>query len=385
MRVLTTCVAVCVASAAGRALACGAAPEPYLTIDAIDSEAGDATRYRDGVVVVELRAWPVDDAADSSGAATVELIEVETGARVEGTYEAFLGGTKAYFRPRRPLAASTQYRLSVVTNPVPRPEIAGASSMEVTFVSGAELAPELVLSGDLSVSLRVGSVDYQECAVINSCGGGSDCTPRSRSALFADVALPVVDGGISSAGYEAVLAYGANATRTFDGPGEGTRSPHDAALFESLVHRVLREGVPSTVSVELFSEGEPYRPCFALNAWDPAGHAQHTEPLCLSEVDVESLLENAPLTDGGLNEPDHAAGVIADNDSPPEQLGDGGQVGTILDAESDPEHEQEHAPTIRQAGACAASNPSATKHTPATWLFAALGLALAARVRRRRT
>jgi hypothetical protein len=90
--------------------------------------------------------------------------------------------------------------------------------------------------------------------------------------------VPAVTGGVDFDGYRGWLHFTDNQPATFEGAGEGRRAgPGNVSLPHWLE---LSPGVETEVLQEIVEEDQAYAPCFALNVWDPAGHAMQTPPVC---------------------------------------------------------------------------------------------------------
>jgi MYXO-CTERM domain-containing protein len=64
----------------------------------------------------------------------------------------------------------------------------------------------------------------------------------------------------------------------------------------------LHPGVETEVLQEIVEEDQPYAPCFALNVWDPAGHAIQARPVCGPAVKPSERLHALdPATRGGCS------------------------------------------------------------------------------------
>ena len=276
--------------------ACGtsASALPIRTITSID--VGAEPVLLNGVIELEIKTYPGNYDSESSPQLMVEVTKAEDGAVIAG--ELGFGDAHTYWHPSALLEPYTEYTILVVTDTTPRPDLDGEISMTASFTTGKSVAPALALEGSLETSLHIDRVGVTQCEILNDCGARRCDEVGTRNALFVDLKFPAVSGGFEGPGYSSVLLLDENTPDTFHGPGETQNGG-------GIVHYVaVRSDQRGKLSIELFDQGHPYAPCFALNVWDVAGNWISPKPLCLPELDVaEYIAERLPIepvnNDGG--------------------------------------------------------------------------------------
>ena len=306
--------------AALRALACGSSLQPYLSIHSIMPADGGTGFPRDGAILIELDAWDTPQSEYSTVEVTVA--RVDDGAIAAGEVRGWgLGEEHNYlWRPSEPLEANAEYRVDVSVTNEPAADIAAPLTSSTTFTTSDALSPALRLEGELAVALRVGTV--QDCSERNDCGGCVDAK-RDVPALLADVDLPAVTGGFDAYGYEALLFL--------DDDGPHIIEPGKPFGFAVSAQTMFDATVPKRISVQVPALGEPYVPCFAFAAQDSIHGLQNAAPLCLDELDVESMLQ---ASDGGTAGPSTDAPDAGGTQAGPRSIGDADITADAGDAQS---------------------------------------------------
>jgi hypothetical protein len=273
------CLALGVGAIAPRsARACGQTPTPYVTlVDGLPT--ARAHLPRDGAVVVRGKLWGpsggpflfadvrlLDEAGNPIPAKSVEWYSSQP-ALALGWSSPVPAGSKITVEASVPAGAEKPVGAE------------GPQTTKYVVEVGSELAPPLVLAAPLRVSLEAFDADRFKCEGL--CGGGSCAKVGTARALRARITVPAATGGVDFDGYRGWLRFTDDHPASFAGPGEGTR----AAGNINLMHWInIRPGVATEIVQEVFDEERPYAPCFALNLWDPAGHAVQAEPICLPSI-----------------------------------------------------------------------------------------------------
>lgn len=264
---------------ASDALACGAALRPYYTIRSIAPTDGSVDVPRDAAIVIVLDTWDTGQ-DEQGGIASVSVTRISSGEVMAGSFQGWgrAEDDKYVWRPDAPLAPQEQYRVDVVSMQPARAEITGPSTMSATFTTSDDLAPPVVLEGELHATLHVGTTST--CSSRNSCGG---CIPSSEvevPALYADVELPRVTGGLGDHGYGAWLLL-TDSPRAV-APGD----PHGEVLGQV---DLFEPALPERATIRIPGQSGAFVPCLSFTVFDAALH-YGTGSLCLDEVDVEALL-----------------------------------------------------------------------------------------------
>jgi hypothetical protein len=272
------------------ALACSATGTLYWTIDAIVLGSDSSAFARNGAILVRLTLAAVTGGRDTFEP-KVKVIQMSDGREADGSLNIGADHLTMTWVPKSPLMAATEYRVDVSTTSNPLPEIPGPTSLSMMFKTSNELAPELSLSGELSVRLRRGTAPAEYC---NPCGASGCAGTREHPAVYADVELPVVTKGFESYGYEAWLWLSDRQPRTFHGPGEGVRAGEEMVSLGT--HLTLLPGERRTIAVEIPDERMPWDGCFAFNVWDPVGNWKSAAALCLSADALAAVTADAGMT-----------------------------------------------------------------------------------------
>ena len=278
-RLVVAAASVAVWLAPSVAKACGALPTPYVTLaDALPSVR--AAVPRDGAVVIKGMLW--GPGGGPFAFADVRLFDA-AGYPVPAEPVIWYSDqpSLAYRWLVPPPPGSTITVEAVVPQGAARP--AGANGPLTTRFSvetGDGFAPPLALAGPLRVRLEPFDADVTKCDGHAGCSPGPPCKKvGSRRALRAVIVVPAPTGGVDFDGYRGWLRFTDDQAATFEGAGEGRRGgPGNVNLMHWLD---VRPGVETEVVQEIFDEEAPYAPCFALNLWDPAGHAIQADPVCL--------------------------------------------------------------------------------------------------------
>jgi len=272
---------------ADSARACSAQPQPNLTIESVAPADGAQSFPRNGAIQIRLKVWPVDLNVEESdhSVLTIRVSRVADGVEPPGTLDTFhrFWGI-ATWSPSEALLANEQYRIEVSTTAQPRADIEGATSSITTFTTSDAFSPELVLEGALRASFRVGVAPLLECGPCGMC-----TEVGKRPALFADVEMPTVSGGFDAYGYSAWLTLNDAAARVFDGPGEGD-SPRASTVVDLMTQLTPQPGTSNKATMEVPVEDNPYDACFGFNVWDPIGHSQSAQSICLSAAQLDAAL-----------------------------------------------------------------------------------------------
>jgi MYXO-CTERM domain-containing protein len=299
------------------ARACGAQPEPNLTIESVAPADGARGFPRNGAIQIQLKLSPVDlnvEEPDHS-VLTIRVSRVADGVESPGTLDTFLKSWGIVtWSPNEALLANEQYRIEVSTTPQPRADIEGATSSITTFTTSDAFSPELVLEGALRASFRVGVAPLHECGPCGTC-----TEVGKRPALFADVEMPTVSGGFDAYGYSAWLTLNDAAARMFDGPGEG--KPRRASMVVDLMTQLTPQpGTSNKATIEVPVEDSPYDACFGFNVWDPIGHSQSAQSICVRAAQLDSALDRRDAgTETAKDDPTSSdAGKLAADAGTPE-------------------------------------------------------------------
>jgi hypothetical protein len=289
------------------ATACGPTPTPYVTL----VEVLPATRTgvaRDGAVVVRGKLW-----GPSGGPfpfAQVRLLD-EAGAEIPAVQVSWYSGTDSLaFRPAVALAAGTRFSVEAVVpeGPVRPPGAEGPLSLRLNFETGDALAAPLRLAGPLRVTLEPFEVPAVTCQEpLQGCAAMAGCWKQpARRAVRARIVVPAAEGGVDFDGYRGWLRFTDHLPAEFDREGEGRRGgPGDVNLMHWIS---VRPGEEAVILQEIVEESAPYAPCFALNLWDPAGHAVQAAPVCLPPVDLSQPLPGEQMAGGCSFVPEGRAG-----------------------------------------------------------------------------
>jgi hypothetical protein len=267
--------------------ACGAIPTPYVTLGDALPTAG--TRLpRDGAVIIRARLW-----ADAGGPFHfADLRLLDQGGQVIPAVEVpwYSEPPSLALHPAAPLPAGTALTLAA-TVPGDAPMPAGAEGPQqttVAFAIGDDLAPALALAGPLRVQLERFEADVIRCAGTNCGQPDATCTKvGTRPALRARITVPAAHGGVDFDGYRGWIHFTDNRPATFRGAGEAERPTGQVSLMHWLN---LRPDAETEILQEISDEELAYAPCFAMNLWDPAGHAVQPAPVCLPSFKASEYL-----------------------------------------------------------------------------------------------
>jgi hypothetical protein len=307
-----------------RLSACGAVYPPYRTI-ADTIPVADATGLpRDLGIVIDATPWS-PPGGPSLDFTSFELVAEDTGIAVPGQFvQWYTTVSTAAWHPLEPLEAGRSYVLSAAIEQygASRPaEATGADTATVRFTTGSSLASPLELSGALTIAFE--RYSYPLAQNCSPCGGGCELTGTYAEAVRARATLPEVRGGFDAGSYSAWLHLTEHAPAVFAGPGEGDPSGSELNL---MTYATIAPGQHSEVTMDI-PGGLSYPLCFALNVWDPAGHAVQAAPVCLDADDIAI----DPATDPPLSPvPDSPA------EDDPAQGGASGAAGSAGAMSSDP-------------------------------------------------
>jgi MYXO-CTERM domain-containing protein len=276
--------------------ACGALPTPYVTL----TDGLPAARTglpRDGAVIIRGKLW----APGGGPFAFAELHMLdEAGNRIPTADVNWYSATPSLaIHPASPLPAHSRISVeAVVPEGAPRPDGAvGPLAMRLTFETGDEVAPPLVLAGPLRVTLERFDADDMMCTGQDNCSSVPACTKLgTRRALRARVVVPAASGGVDFDGYRGWLDFTGDRPATFEGGGEGRTQGASNIHLPSWLD--VRAGAQTEVFQEILDEDAPYAPCFALNVWDPAGHAVQAQPVCLPSIKASDYVRALDAADG---------------------------------------------------------------------------------------
>jgi hypothetical protein len=276
------------------AAACGATPTPYVTLtEALPTKRAGIPR--DGAVVIRAKLWGPSGGPFSF--ANARLLDA-AGATIPTTSVMWFSATPAMaLAPAEPLAPGTRVTIeaSVPSSDAVKPAAAdGPTAVTWNYDVGDGLAEPLALAGGLRVTVEPFDADVIDCSHANNCGTGC-VRVGTRRALRARVVIPAVTGGVDFDGYRGWLHFTDNQPATFAGAGEG-RGSGNINLPNWLD---LRPGAETEVLQELVEEDQAYAPCFALNVWDPAGHAIQAPPVCEPSVKPSERLRALDAANGG--------------------------------------------------------------------------------------
>lgn len=291
--VWTSAISAILLVAARDASACGASPPPYWTIASTLPAEGGVIPY-DGALIVRAAASP-----SPGGPIPVSFVVTE-----EGSADGIMGHSEDWsydppsevWNPLVALKPSTRYQgiVSIQQATLPMGP-AGPTGLIWGFSTTAEAVAPITLEGSLVVVVEDYQRDIQECDS-NDCGSFNCRVTGQEPAVRAKISLPIVRGGYAVAGYAAWLHYTANSPQTYDGPGEG--HPPSNSPIGIPKNLTLHEGEALEVEVPLVEEADPYEPCFALNVWDPTGHAVHAEPKCIGAFKPAAGMKRAAVQSG---------------------------------------------------------------------------------------
>jgi hypothetical protein len=274
------------------AAACGATPTPYATL--ADSLPSVRTGLpRDGAVVIRGKLW--GPSAGPSAFANV-LLRDEAGNPIATTSVAWYSAepSQAYAWVA-PVQAGTKITVeAVVPAGVVKP-VGADGPTTTTFIveTGDDMAAPLVLAGPMRVQLEAFNADIIQCSA--PCGGTCSKVGQRR-ALRGRIVVPAMTGGVDFDGYRGWLHLTDDQAATFNGAGEGAHAPGNVNLPYWLD---IRPGVETEVLQEIPDEDTPYAPCFALNLWDPAGHAVQADPVCLPSIKPSAYVRKLDGDNGG--------------------------------------------------------------------------------------
>ena len=275
------------------AAACGQTPTPYVTL-ADSLPAVRTSLPRDGAVVVRGKLW--GPSGGSSAFASVRLLD-EAGKPIWATSVAWYSAepSLAYAWPASLPAGSKITVEAVVPEGAVKPVDAdGPTTTTFVVETGDDVAAPLVLAGPLRVQLEAFNADVLQCN--GQCGDGSCTKVGERRALRARIVVPAATGGVDFDGYRGWLHFTDDQPATFNGAGEGE---HAAGFVDVPLWLDVRPGVETEIVQEVFDEDAPFAPCFALNLWDPAGHAVQADPVCLPAIKASQHVRALDGTNGG--------------------------------------------------------------------------------------
>ena len=273
------------------AAACGATPLPYATL----AESLPLVRTglpRDGAVVIRGKLW--GPSGGPSTFANVRLFD-EAGNPISATSVAWYSAEPSQaYAWAAPLPAGTKITVeAVVPEGAVKPvDAEGPTSTTFIVETGADTATPLVLAGPLRVQLEAFNADIIQCP----CGGPCNKVGQRR-ALRARIAVPAVTGGVDFDGYRGWLHLTDDQAATFNGAGEGMHGSGNVNLPYWMAD--VRPGAETEVVQEIPDEDAPYAPCFALNLWDPAGHAVQADPVCLPSIKPSAYVRKLDGDNGG--------------------------------------------------------------------------------------
>jgi hypothetical protein len=274
------------------AAACGATPTPYATL----AESLPPVRTglpRDGAVVIRGKLW--GPSAGPSTFANVRLFD-EAGTPISVTSVAWYSAepSQAYAWVA-PLPAGTKIGVEAVVPEGAVKPVDAEGPTTTTFIveTGDHTAAPLVLAGPLRVQLEAFDADIIQCSA--PCGGTCS-TLGQRRALRARIVVPAMTGGVDFDGYRGWLHLTDDQAATFNGAGEGAHGSGNVNLPHWMD---VRPGVETEVLQEIPDADRPYAPCFALNLWDPAGHAAQSDPVCLPAIKPSAYVRKLDGDNGG--------------------------------------------------------------------------------------
>ena len=186
--------------------------------------------------------------------------------------------------PSALLSANTKYRVvaNLAEQTQARPaEAQGSEILDFYFTTGTGLTSPLQLTGELAAQLGEGMVPVTECDSNDLCGSSPCIVTGQRSALLAQVTLPVVEGGVDAEGYQGLVFLTDSGGVTFTGPGGTTDVPNLVSVSSSFR---ASPGQTQTISIEVPRVQVSYVPCFSMNVWDPAQHNAVANVRCLDSV-----------------------------------------------------------------------------------------------------
>lgn len=289
-------VLVAVTLRAERSSACGAVPPPYWTV-ADTIPAVDATGVPRDLAIVVKATPSSPPGGPSLQFSSFELTAEDGGAAVPGEFvQWYTTDGSAAWHPLAPLDAVRSYVLSAAIeqhDALPPAGVTGTDAVELRFTTGSSLTPPLELSGTLKLAFE----RYTRPVMKNcSCGGGG-CEPTGTYAevVRARATLPAVHGGFDADGYSAWLHLTEGAPAVFGGPGEGHSTGGEVNL---MTYATLAPDELTEVTTHV-PEGGSQPLCFALNVWDPAGHAVQAQPVCINPAELPAPVSSEQPEDSG--------------------------------------------------------------------------------------
>jgi hypothetical protein len=254
---------------------------PNLTLVGSSPTHGEVGVPRDPGIVLQAKAWPDFPVhVVGSPAMSVRVFELGSGSEIAGKQVQWFGHTASFaWHPLAPLEPNTTYVIhGAITTYEPLPAgVVGPLELDAQFTTSTAIAPPLELDDAITVELGREDFPVQTCA--NMCG--SCQTTGTREGVAAHVRIPGVRGGYDAAGYESWTYLTDNAGASFAGPGESIAG---GSLVKLMVHQMLTPGQPTMITVEVPDEALPYKPCFSVNIWDPAGRTLTPQTVCLEAM-----------------------------------------------------------------------------------------------------
>jgi hypothetical protein len=269
--------------------ACTPLPTPYATL--VDGlPAARVGLPRDGGVVVRGKLW-----GPSGGPyqfAQVRLLDA-AGVEIPSVEETWYSAEPSLaVRPAVPLPPRTRFAVEALVPPgppLPSPGAAGSQTLRLEFETGAELATTMALAGPLRVSLEPYEVPAETCSTpAVGCAAMVPCQKLpARRALRARIVVPAASGGVDFDGYRGWLRFTDDKAGTF---GPGAAGVQWSGLVNVRHWIDVRPGVQTEILQDIIEEDGAYAPCFALQLWDPAGHAVEAQSLCLPSIKASEYL-----------------------------------------------------------------------------------------------
>ncbi len=289
------------------AMACGDTPTPYVTLGDLLPSARSGLP-REAAIVLRGKLW-----GPSGGPFTFADVRLfdEAGNRIPAVSLSWYSAEPSLaLRPAAPLPARTKFIVEAVvpTGTAKPPGAEGPLTTRFALETGDELAPPMVLAGPLRVQLERFDRDQLKCEGSAFCSAPVCKKIGTQRALRARLFIPAATGGEDFDGYRGWLRFTDNSPATFNGSGEGR---HDSGNVNVMHWIDVRPGAETEIVQEIFDEEAPYAPCFALNLWDPAGHAVQAQPVCLAVMkpsDHVRELDRAPDAGGCQAAPGRGGG-----------------------------------------------------------------------------
>lgn len=301
--------------------ACGASPEPYVTLGATLPDASTGDVSPDTVILVAAQGFYAGTLAEATWSLpSLVTVDVRPHDASGGALHGLPGkvvswGESAVFVPDAPLAANTTYDVVATTHNTTSIEEgnpqAGADTSTSSFTTGSTALAPLAFGGDPAFTFE--DRDHEVCGgpPANNCGTCPGYITQADRTIV--VSLPAPSGGDPIGGF----SYYATATLSAEDRGE----PGFTVGLSSVATRV-----PSELLVPLFSEPQPYGVCVTIDLRDARGTTVTSTKRCFTK---EVVWATSPADSGN---PTGGSGGSASSPSTPSGGASGSSTADVKNA-----------------------------------------------------